>query len=178
MSLFPLRELAELSEPAQILVRAAATAWMLAVAAIDHRTGRIPNSYTAPVMLGVGALRLAEGFFGQPERFLLLAAWAGIFGLWTVHFIGGGDAKFLMGLYALFPSMEFTAVLAFLLLIITGVLFLRELRGRPLAALGRGLRDRVITGQVMPTEAELHERGRRYAWTFAIPAIVYTWRYW
>lgn len=167
------------SAPAvKLLVQVALTVWMIAVSVSDQRTGRIPNILTAPVFLVVGGYRLLEGFQGEPVRFLLLAVWAIIFVLWMLHFIGGGDAKFLMALYALFPTMEFTAVLAFFLLVITLPLLIWEMRGRRLVEVGRGVRDRVLTGELLPTEAELQERGRRYAWTFAIPGLVYTWLYW
>jgi leader peptidase (prepilin peptidase)/N-methyltransferase len=167
-----------LSPTAKLLLQVGLSIWMVAISVSDHRTGRIPNAMTAPVILGMGAYRLLEGFLGEPVRFLLLAAWALIFVLWMLHFIGGGDAKFLMALYALFPTMEFTAVLAFFLLVVTLPLLLWEMRGRAVTEVGRSVRNRVLTGELLPTEAELHERGRRYAWTFAIPGLVYTWLYW
>jgi hypothetical protein len=52
------------------------------------------------------------------------------------------------------------------------------MRGRAVTEVGRSVRNRVLTGELLPTEAELHERGRRYAWTFALPGLVYTWLYW
>lgn len=168
----------DLPEGARIALQIAATGWMLAVALIDHRTARIPNWLVAPVMLGAGAYRIIEGFLGERLRFMLLLAWGLIFALWMLHFIGGGDAKFLMGLYALFPTIEFTAVLAFFLLILTVPLLLLELRGRSIGQVKESLETRLVTGQVLPTEKELQVRGRQYAWTFAVPGIVYTWLYW
>jgi Flp pilus assembly protein protease CpaA len=151
---------------------------MIAVALIDHRTSRIPNWLVAPVMLGAGAYRLIEAVLGQRERFFMLLAWALLFLLWMLHFMGGGDAKFLMAMYALFPSMEFTAVLAFFLLVLTIPLLLLEMRGRSLHQMRESVTGRLVTGQILPTEEELQVRGRQYAWTFAIPGIVYTWLYW
>lgn len=173
-----LPEFSSLAPVAQLALQIAVTAWMLAVAVTDHRTARIPNWLVAPVMLGVGGVRLLEGLFGQPQRFLLLLAWALIFGLWMLHFIGGGDAKFLMAELALFPTMEFVAVLAFILLVVTVPLLLWEMRGRSLAQVRDGLSARLVTGQILPTEQELHEQGRQYAWTLAVPGLVYTWLYW
>ncbi len=160
------------------VVQLAVTGWMLAVAVVDHRTARIPNALVAPVMLGVGGLRLMEGLFGNWPRLLLVVPWVAVFGLWMLHFIGGGDAKFVMGQYALFPSMEYTAALALILLIITVPLLAWEARGRSIGDIRRSLTGRLVTGQVLPTEVELHERGRQYAWTLALPGIVYTWLYW
>ena len=78
-------------------VQVAITIWMLTVAVLDHRTGRIPNWLTAPVIFGVGALRMVQALQGDWAKLGMLLAWAVIFGLWMLHFIGGGDAKFLMG---------------------------------------------------------------------------------
>ena len=173
-----MQALANLPPLVKLLIPVAITAWMLTVAIMDHRTGRIPNWLTAPVIFGVGAIRLIEGFQGQPVRFLLLVAWGVIFALWMLHFIGGGDAKFLMGEFALFPSMGFVALLAIVLLVITLPLLLLELRGRRLSEVRGSLSDRMVLGQILPTEEDLQTRGRRYAWTFAIPGIIYTWFYW
>jgi len=168
----------ELPPELKLLAQVALTVWMVAVALLDHRTGRIPNAVTAPVMLGAGALRLIQGFQGEAVRFVLPVVWVLVFALWMLHFIGGGDAKFLMALYAVFPFMDFTGVLALVLLVITVPLLLWDLRGRSPGHVGESLRSRALTGQWLPTEAELQERGRRYAWTFAVPALVYVWVYW
>lgn len=166
----------------EIGVKVVLTLWMLRISVLDHYTGRVPNALTAPVFLGVGAYRmLFEGLVqGNAWRFGLLVTWAIIFGLWMLHFIGGGDAKFLMALFALFPSMEFAGVLAFLMLPITLALLLWDIRGSD-RSLGERMRAgvaRLYTGQILPTEQELQEKGRRYAWTFAVPSIVYAWLYW
>lgn len=172
--MMPLGELAGLKLVAQL----ALVIWMVTVAAIDHRQGRVPNGLTAPVMFGMGAFRLYEALRGEHVRLLLIVVWALLFGLWLLHFLGGGDAKFLMALFALFPSMEFVAVLALILLVVMVPIVLWGARGSSPRAALRALRDRVVTMQVLPTEAELRTRGRRYAWTFALPGIVYTLFYW
>jgi Flp pilus assembly protein protease CpaA len=165
-------------ELGQLAFQIAATVWMLAIAVIDHRTARIPNWLVAPVMLGVGGIRLVQAVLGEWRLLFLFLAWAIIFVLWMLHFMGGGDAKFLMGLFALFPTDEWVAVLALFLLILTVPLFLWELRGRSFGEIRQSLQGRLITGQVLPTEQELQVRGRQYAWTFAVPGIIYTWLYW
>jgi Flp pilus assembly protein protease CpaA len=159
-------------------VKVLITVWMVAVSLVDARTARIPNWLVGPVMLGVGAIRLLESFTVGFVRLGLLLAWVLVFVLWMLHFIGGGDAKFLMGEYALFPNMEFTAVLAFILLVLTIPLLLVEVWRSGLQRSGASLRDRLLTGQLLPTRGDLEERGRQYAWTFAVPGIVYTWVYW
>lgn len=169
----------------ELAVKVLLTLWMIRISYGDHMSGRIPNRLTAPVFLGIGLYRLLEGGLhlggkGWLQVIGLLVAWGILFGMWMLHFLGGGDAKFLMALFALFPSIEFLAVLAFgLLIIMIIVLAVETLRKRP--SFGRVIenwRARLLTGQILPTEAELQSRGRRYAWTFAIPAMVFTWIYW
>lgn len=124
------------------IAKIAITLWMIAVAVLDHRHGRIPNRLTGPVFLGVGAYRVGwEGLWqGDYARLWLLAAWAVVYGLWMLNFIGGGDGKFLMAQLALFPSMEYVAVLAIVLLILTVPLLLWTMRGRsPGAMLPRSM---------------------------------------
>jgi len=169
----------------ELLVKVGLTLWMLRISYGDHMSGRIPNRLTAPIFLGVGLYRLVEGVLHQGGKGWLqvvglLVAWAVLFGMWTLHFIGGGDAKFLMALFALFPAVEFLAVLAFgLLVIMIFVLGFEALRQRPsLRGTLESWRARLLTGQLLPTEAELQTRGRRYAWTFALPALAYAWIYW
>jgi len=173
-----MQALASLPSAIKLLIPIAITVWMVAVAVMDHRTGRIPNTWTAPVLLVVGTVRLVEGLTGNLARVGMVVAWAAIFLLWMLHFIGGGDAKFLMAEVALFPTMEFIALLALILLVITLPLLLLEMKGREVAAVRQSLRDRLLMGLFLPTEEELQQRGRRYAWTFAIPGIIFTWVYW
>ena len=161
----------------KVVVQVVLSAWMVAVAVSDHRRGLIPTALTGPVLLGAGVYRLAEGFGGEWVRFLLPVVWALLFLMWMAHFIGGGDAKFLMALYALFPSMEFSAVLALILLVIMVPLLVIDVRRRSGGSL-RSIGRRLATGQILPTATELEEQGRRYAWTFAVPGLVYLWLYW
>lgn len=170
-----------------LVVRAAIVGWMAYVAIRDSRHGIIPNKVTGPVLIGVGLWQLAYGLLTivAPDLrsewfriFGMLSAYAIIFGMWMLHFIGGGDAKFLMAMFALFPRMSFVAVMASVLLVITSALLVRELWGRPIRATLKSVWARIVTGEILPTERELQERGRRYAWTFAVPGIVYVVRYW
>ena len=170
-----------------IAVRVAVTLWVVVISVRDHRHGLISNRLTAPLFVGVGAfqlfyavtaLRTTGGNDWWMRLVFIILAYSITFMLWTRHFIGGGDAKFLMALFALFPAMEWVVLLALLLLVIMLPLLLLEFRRRSPAQMWRGMRDRMITGQVLPTQADLEEHGRRYAWTFGIPAVVFTWLYW
>lgn len=168
-------------------VRILIIGWMVWISILDTRTGIIPNRLTGPVLLGFGGFQIAYGLmtlfvptldWEWYRVFGPIIAFASIFGLWMLHFIGGGDAKFLMAMFALFPTMGFVAVLAFILLILTVVLLIVSLWGNSPAAMARQAWARIITGNVLPTRQELDERGKRYAWTFAVPGIVYTMLYW
>ncbi len=168
-------------------VRALIIGWMIWISILDTRGGIIPNRLTGPVMLGFGGFQIAYGLltiFVQSldseyyRIFGLLIAFAIIFGIWKLHFIGGGDAKFLMAIFALYPTMGFVAVLAFILLITTVMLLIVNMWGNSPVALGRQVWARIVTGNMLPTREELDERGKRYAWTFAVPGIVYTLLYW
>lgn len=178
--------LAGLPSGVKLIVPVAITVWLVAISVMDHRTGRIPNSWTAPVMFGVGLIRVAAALGGlvrgdlaaSKSALFMLVAWVVLLLLWRLHFMGGGDSKFLMAQFALFPSMDFVAVLAFVLLIIEIPVLILELRGRKVGQVWFGLRDRLATGQVLPTAEELQERGRRHGWMYAVPAIIYTWIYW
>jgi Flp pilus assembly protein protease CpaA len=170
-----------------LVLRVLVTAWIVVISVRDHRHGLISNRLTAPFFLGVGAFQILYALtvmrgLGDGEWWLrllfLVVAYGITFSLWTLHFIGGGDAKFLMALFALFPTMDWVVLLALLLLVIMLPLLLLELRARRPGAMWRGFRDRLLTGQVLPTQEELQEQGRRYAWTFGVPAIVFTWLYW
>jgi Flp pilus assembly protein protease CpaA len=161
-----------------VAIKVLLTLWMVSVAVIDIRTARIPNALVGPVMLGMGAVRAIEGLLGDWPKLLFLLAWLIIFGLWMMHFIGGGDAKFLMGLYALFPDMDFTGVLALILLVLMIPLLVWEFRKSSVRKSLAGAKERIYTQRFLPTEKDLAERGRQNAWTFAVPGIVYTWLYW
>ncbi len=161
---------------------------MALISVLDHRNGLIPNRLTAPFFVGLGlfqvlfAVIVVRSVLDGPVWWLrllfIVLAFTITFGLWTLHFIGGGDAKFLMALFALFPAMEWVVLLALLLLVLTLPLLLWEMRHRRPGEIWRSFRDRLLTGQFLPSEADLHERGRRYAWTFGVPAMIYTWAYW
>lgn len=170
-----------------LIVRVLLSIWMIWISYSDRRDGLIPNKLTAPIFIGVGLFQIAYGILTvvspalEAEWYRIFAipiAYAVIFGLWMLHFIGGGDAKFLMALFALFPTMEFVAVLALTLLVISVPLFIWDVIRQKPASIWRSMRDRLVTGQFLPTEEELQERGRRYAWTFAVPGFIYLWRYW
>lgn len=146
--------------------------WLITVAIWDVRRRKIPNWLTLPVMLAAGGYRLYE------KHWSLLIAWVILFTLWEMHIIGGGDAKLLMGLYALFPDRSFTLMLAVSVLITSVPYLIAKYRGHSLASLLKGATNRVRTGNAWPTRDELQERGRSLAWTYCLPGMVYLWLLW
>ena len=185
------------------LLRLVLSAWLVAVAIWDLRTGRVPNKLTLPVMLAFGLYRLVQSLSSWlwsiagrgdigPEWLLALKpyltslpspafvwiAWIAIFVLWNLHFMGGGDAKLLMGMVAVFARPEFLLVLALGILAVGVPLIFLTYRQTRLGALLRGALGRVLTGRFLPTEEELAERGKPYAWLFCLPGVIYAWLLW
>lgn len=155
-----------------VLIKVLITAWLASIAVWDLRTGRMPNWLTVPVALLAGGARLYQG------QWHILLVWALVFLIWLLHIMGGGDAKLLMGLFALFPTGEFfllfgTMVIGFLIAILV-----RKYWGERPRTLLRTMVERVKTGQALPTEDELERKGERYAWVFCVPGIVYLWFFW
>jgi len=150
----------------------ALTAWLIAVAVWDRRRGIIPNWLTLPVMLAVGGVRLYQG---QP---LVLAIWVVLYLIWRVNIMGGGDAKLLMGLFALFPTYEFALIFSVLVLIaLTPAMIVRHWGRRPIDLLA-GVVGRLRQGRLLPTQEELRTQGKQYAWVFCLPGVIYLWWLW
>jgi len=108
----------------------------------------------------------------------MILAWGLCFALWELHILGGGDAKTLMGIFALFPTVDFSVFLAVAMLILTLPLLLLKLRGRRLRDILQTLGKRLKEGSIFPTQHELEEKGRPYAWTFCLPGAIYLWFLW
>ncbi len=84
-----------------------------AAAVVDHRTMRIPNRLTFP-LIGAGlALMAARGYPLQPAALTCVASYAYVYGLWKCRMWGGGDAKLVLGLFLLvspsYPPLYFIA---------------------------------------------------------------------
>ncbi|MCW5851445.1 MAG: prepilin peptidase [Anaerolineae bacterium] len=156
-----------------LVVRLAITVWLLAAAWSDIRTGRIPNWMTLSVMAVVGLYQLVVA-----RQWLVLVIWLVLFVLWELNFMMAGDAKLLMGLFALFPSLDYALVLAVGGMIELIPLLILRYRSRPLTTTLTSVALRVQNGQLVPTRAELVREGRRLAWVFCLPSIVYVWWFW
>jgi len=107
-----------------------------------------------------------------------IIAWAFCFLLWSLHILGGGDAKTLMAILALFPSTDFVLFLAVAMLVLSLPLLWLKMRGRQLGDILSRLAGRVRSGSLLPTQHELETEGRPYAWTFCLPGVLYLWLLW
>lgn len=187
-----------------LLLRVAVTLWLLTVAYVDRRTATIPNRLTFPAIALLGAWRVlrASGYalsavithLGRPPNvwgqrligdaqasaalLFMVVAWGFCFALWELHVLGGGDAKALMGIFALFPSLDFAAFLAIAVLMLSLPLLVLRLRGSRLRDIPEAVSERLGQRSFFPTRRELEEEGRPYAWTFCLPGVVYLWWLW
>jgi len=130
-------------------------------------------------------LRLGQTLFGRwpadpqaPWRLgAVLGIWVLLFLLWELNIIGGGDAKLLMGLFALFPTGEFVLVFSALVLVLSlPYLIAKYWRQNPVGVV-QMIAFRVLKG-LFPTREELEREGRPLAWTYCVPGVVYLWWLW
>ena len=153
-------------------IRPALTCWLVAVAVWDWRWAIIPNWLTLPIMLAAGGVRLYQG------QTLVLAIWVLLYVMWRVNIMGGGDAKLLMGLFALFPTYKFAFLFSILVVAaLTPVIIVRHWGRRPIDLVA-ALLDRIGQGRLLPTQEELRTQGQQYAWTFCLPGAIYLWWLW
>ena len=147
------------------------TIYLLTCTIIDWRTMRIPNWLTLPPMALLAVWRLARL---QPA---FLAWWVAIYVLWLAHVWGGGDAKVLMVMSALWPNMSFLLVESLAVIALGLPLLIRKYRGRSPLDLARQAHARLVVGAALPTEEQLDAQGPG---TFLIAAggIAYAWLAW
>ena len=124
-----------------------------------------------------GYLYLGGYMQGTASLLFMLVAWAIIFGGWKLNVMGGGDAKLLMVLFALFPTYDFALTFCLVALAALLPLLVLQYRGkRPLDALWETVL-RLRTG-LFPTRQELEKTGKPYAWVFCLPGVIYLWLLW
>lgn len=136
------------------------------ISLVDFRIHRVPNWITYPLMLaGVArAIALADATF--------LIYWFVLFSLWQVRFMGGGDAKLLMGFFGLFPDFQLAWVTAVSILV-TGIPYLVFKYRREWRSLPRALFLRLITRQLLPSPTEFEKEAVPYAFSFCLACIAY-----
>ncbi len=132
----------------------------------DFKTRRVPNAVTYPLML-VGIVRAIAY---RDSIFLLY--WAVFFALWTVRFVGGGDAKLLMGLFGLFPDFQLAWFVAVSILA-TGLPYLAYKYRHQWRTIPRALFWRLVTRQFLPSQAEFEKDAVPYAFSFCLAGGIY-----
>jgi Flp pilus assembly protein protease CpaA len=178
------------------IIKLLITAWLLGIAWVDLRTQRIPNWLTLPIMFGVGGYRLLQALYpalalaveslgwSLPGAHLFppltapglpWVAWAIFFVFWFLHVMGGGDAKLLMGLIVIYPTLDFVLALALLILLIGVPWLLVSRLATHSGSSWRALYVRLLTLRIFPTAEELATRGKPTAWLFCLPGVIYTW---
>ena len=132
----------------------------------DFKTRRVPNAITYPLML-VGIVRAVSFRDG-----IFLLYWIVFFTLWTTRFMGGGDAKLLMGLFGLFPDFQLAWLVAFGILV-TGLPYLAYKYRHQWRTIPRALFWRLITRQFLPNQVEFEKEAVPYAFSFCLAGAAY-----
>lgn len=132
----------------------------------DFKTRLVPNTITYPLMLIglVRAIAFRDGIF--------LFYWAVLFTLWTVRFMGGGDAKLLMGLFGLYPDFQLVWFVA-ASIIVTGLPYLAYKYRHEWRTIPRAIFWRLITRQFLPSQAEFEKEAVPYAFSFCLAGAMY-----
>ncbi len=160
---------ATLPIPAEVSSRIAfvgMSALFVQISVNDFKTRLVPNTITYPLMLIgiVRAIAYRDGTF--------LLYWVVLFALWTVRFMGGGDAKLLMGLFGLYPDFQLVWFVAASILV-TGLPYLAYKYRHEWRTIPRALFWRLLTRQFLPSQAEFEKEAVPYAFSFCLAAAVY-----
>lgn len=160
------------SDTPHVMAMLGMNALFIGIALHDLQTRRVPNLVTYPLMAGgiLRAILLRDPGF--------LAYWGVLWLLWTARFMGGGDAKLLMGLFGLFPDIRMTWLVSASVLV-TGIPFLTYKHRRALISV-RGwrsaLRDlglRLVTLQLLPSQIEFEKEAVPFAFSFCLAGAAY-----
>lgn len=157
--------------------RVLVTLWLLAVSVWDFFTRRIPNWLVLPIALLAMGWRIYEAAVrGALEGLAFsLGAWAVLYTMWRAHVFGGGDAKFLMALFAMFPTAHFLLVFSLAVLAVSiPIVIVQYIKSR-LRDLGDGRWYRRSRQDLLPTAEALRSKGQPFSWTFALPGVIYLW---
>ncbi len=136
---------------------------------------RMPIAWQFPVLtflvVGVRLGSLALG--GHPAISFVAFWWGAVYALWSLHVVGGADARIFMGLVALFPRAELVAALSGGLLSVSIAWLFVTHRGGALVSLIEA-RERMCRGQ-FPSRDELEEQGLPTTPGLALGALVFLW---
>ncbi|HUW08277.1 MAG TPA: A24 family peptidase [Anaerolineae bacterium] len=103
-------------------------AWLGTMSFSDLRTRQVSNWLTLPPLLGILAWQLAHG------RWQVLVSLPLIYSLWRLGILGGADAKVLMALFGLWPTLEFAVFfcLGYVIIALPILAWRRRRQGKPL----------------------------------------------
>jgi len=159
-----------------LALKLAITLWLVIVSAWDLAQRRIPNLLVLPVMGAALLLQLYEAIAARSQGLMgALVAWALIYILWRAHVFGGGDAKLLMALFAIFPTMEFLRVFPVVILAVGIPLLVYRYARQGLPKIKEEWEPQIRQRRLVPSEQDLRRRGRPYGWTLALTGVVYVW---
>ena len=136
------------------------------ISLVDFRIHRVPNWITYPLMLAglVRAITLVDA--------AVLLYWIVLFSLWQIRFMGGGDAKLLMGFFGLFPDFQLAWFMAVSILV-TGLPYLVFKYRHQWRSIPRALFLRLITRQFLPSPTEFEKEAVPYAFSFCLGCAAY-----
>lgn len=160
-----------------IVFKIVVTLWLGVVSIWDLRERRIPNGLVMPVMLAALCWRIyASAAHRTLDIAFVLIAWVIVFLLWQIGVWGGGDAKLLMGLLAMFPTQSFLLLFCLCVLAVTLPLLLAKIA----VSLWRRFKQGAPSSgeereSIWPSRDRLRNKGRAYAWAFALPGVIYVW---
>jgi len=160
----------------ELAFRVIITLWLVAVAVWDSIARRIPNWLVLPVALLALGWQVYGAIRGNPDGLIFaLGAWVVLYTMWRAHVFGGGDAKFLMALFAMFPTAQFLLLFSLVVLAVSiPIIVIKYVGPRLRGSLGRAQR-RTLEPGLLPTAENLRTRGQPFSWTFALPGVLYLW---
>lgn len=144
------------------------SAYLILAAAWDLRYRVVPNWLTVPALVAAGGWQLHQGHWE------FLQVWFAIFALWMLRFFGGGDAKLMMVLFALFPGTDFLVAFSWVALAATLPQIAFKYRRTSPLAVARRLKLRLATG-LLPGEGDLQESGVPSTWIISLAGVIYVW---
>lgn len=160
---------------------------LLGAGIIDLAKGVVPIEITYPLMLA-GIMRAIV--VGDP---MFLLYWFALAMIYLLNVVGGGDVKLLMGMFGLFPHLEFFIVMEVVILVThLPIVLLRRLRQKNLRVqiqtvrqwvhinfiefmLGETAPQTLVRQAIVkrPTIETLSQRGDRLAIAFSVAGILY-----
>ena len=160
-----------------LALKVALTLWLVTVSAWDRLERRVPNWLVLPVMFGAFFWQIysSVGTREFDSVMFVVISWVVLFAMWQAHVFGGGDTKVLMALFAMFPSVQFLILFSLVKLVASIPLLVIKYAGTGFRDLFRGVRQRVVDGQMLPKAGELRIKGSSYCWTYALPGVIYLW---